>query len=214
MNYWSLHITLLIFVPFFCKAQIWETDTRYIEHWQHQPDASIYFFEYDDFAGLLLDGNVLIETDVFLLRAIKRITGMEIDTATIFDFTIDTTTVFQFERRLRDTLSRNDTLLLPSSQFFNEVLYFRQYLPLQDKNSQYLLVSLQLDRGNLLLKDGIWNRKNLEERSYKQYLLVNTRLFETGGLDILIRSDDLFYVLYDVNADGMKFFYVGKKMKN
>lgn len=207
-----LHIVLFVFVPFFSKAQSWETDTRYIKHWEGKINSCEYFFNNEEFVGFLLDGNKLKEADILLSMKIKGRVGIDIDTSYAFSTVkMDTAIVYEFEKILKDTLIKNESILLSDPPYLSEQFYFRQYIEFQHNSSNYLLVSFQLDVDNLLLKEERYYFKDRQERSYKRHLLIDTRNFVSPALDQWKRVNDPFYVLYNIDKKMMNFFFVGER---
>jgi hypothetical protein len=196
-----LFYCLFLFRFFDCSAQ---SDAKYIKHWDKLPNSCIYFFNNEYFAGLFLDGNILKETDFFLMEKIKRITNFELDTLQTFKLRIDTSVVFNFEKSVRDILKENDSLLLSLPPYLGVEFYIRQYLGFCHENSQYLFVCFRLDEENLIMEKGLYLYKI--KKSHELYKSVYSRILFSHSLDQWKRTNNLFYALYNINTNAIIFF--------
>lgn len=187
------------FILCYCISQ---SDEKYIRHWSNKPNSCVHFFNDDNFVGLLLDGNILKETDLYLLNKIKRITNVVSDSLQYF--VIDTLEILNFEKYIYCLFKENDSLSSMISNLRTE-FYVRQYLGFRYENSNYLFACFMLDRLNLRSENNSYYY--VDNKSYFEYKLVYSRLLFSHGLDSWKRTNNLFYVLYNFDLNYIIFYF-------
>ena len=147
----GLIIGLLMFFSFCLLGQ---KKIQHEEYWKSLPDCCLQIFKNNEFTGLLLDGNKLLEVQPYLIEAVQRISKIKIDSNN-FNIVIDTTIVWNFEKSFRDTLYKNKDINLNNSPYHNIDFYYRQYLGFHYENIKYLLIGFHLE-DNLFQRGGEW----------------------------------------------------------
>ncbi|GEM_PF-3104604 len=177
------------------------------QYWERMPDASAYYYENEQFVGILLDGSKLsYSSKYFLTRIIQNKTNLSVDTNS-FVVDIDSSIVWKFEKLLKDTLAKNDTLITFQPQdSINS--YYRQYVKFHANNSDYLFVGFHIADSLVRepQKDG--SKVFLNELDK----LICSRFFLSQSYN-WVTYDTQFFVLYEIAKEKMNFVYFESKRK-
>jgi hypothetical protein len=186
-----------------CFSQV-NKNEFYNNHWTNKPSACVHFFNNNQFVGLLMDGNKLKLIYPYLKENIESITKMNFD-SNLFDIEIDSMLIFTFEKSLKDTLSKNDSLLIfPPNLSIDS--YYRQYFILNYNGINYVFIGFHINSDNI--KDGTYyynSTDSLRVQLNDFQLMLDSRRFIYQHYKWII-NDIQFYVLYNIESKKMKFF--------
>lgn len=183
-----IHLCLL------CNAQSTHLlrDKKYVQYWESLTNCSEQEILQPDYQGIILNGELLIRTDILLVSTIESITGIKVDTFS-FNYIPDIHTIQKIEELLKNENNYVDSL--PATLLMKNN-YYRQYLGIEFDDNKYVLVSFQMDYIHS-------KSKRIQKKNFELFKLIYSRLYLFSHPP----SWDHFWLLYNTETQQMEFFY-------
>lgn len=188
----SLIVVVLLLTSFLvCACSSYEKvllrDKKITQYWKSLPDCCVYEIKNNKYDGIILNGQLLSQTDKWLVPSIESILNRKIDS---LEALLDDTCVFFFENQCLDSSYISES---PLYIVLQNNRYYRQYLGIILDGNKYMFVSFQ--RSSPYCK----NNNRQSEYCYQVFRLIYSRIFLTVGIDYNPKDNERFWMLYNID---------------